>query len=91
MDQVRKFYAALESDKAMADELKKAFDAAKPETEECAAAMVVKLAAGKGYHFTVEDLRALDAETKRLDKDELDRINAAGGMEGRPTCSLLWR
>ena len=86
-----KFYEALKNDKAMAVELETAFKAAKPETAERAAELMVKLAAGKGYSFTVDDLKALEAETKKLDKDELDKINAAGGAGIGPTCwGALW-
>ena len=35
--------------------------------------------------------KALEAETKALDKDELDKISAAAGVETRPVCSLLFR
>lgn len=51
---------------------------------------MVKFAAGKGYAFSVEEFKALEAETKALDKDELDKISAAG-VETRPVCSLLFR
>lgn len=89
-ENVKKFYEALKNDKAMAEELKKQFAAANQETEDGAAAMVVKLAAGKGYQFTTEELKALDAETKTLSQDELDKINAAGVGIG-PTCwGALW-
>lgn len=88
-----KFYEALKNDKAMAAELETAFKAAKPGTAECAAKLMVKLAAEKGYVFTVEDLKALETETKSLDKDELDKINAAGDEgvgHGRVCRGLLW-
>ncbi len=93
-DNVKKFYEVLKSDKGMADELQEAFAAAKPETKDLAAELVVKFAAGKGYVFTMTELKALDAETKKLDMEELDKVNAAGGANGvwPPwTCSLLWR
>ncbi len=90
-EQVKKFYEALKTDKSMAEELKKQFEAAKPATAECAAALMVKLAAGKGYAFTVEDLRAVADETRLLDRDELDKIHAAGGAGFGPTCwGALW-
>ena len=87
---IKKFYEALKSDRSMAEALKKEFDAAKPETDERAAELVVKLAAGKGYVFTVADLKALNAETKQLGTDDLEKINAAGGVECRSACRLLW-
>lgn len=92
-DNVKKFYEALKSDKGMADELEKAVVAAKPETEDRAAELVVKLAAEKGYVFTTAELKALDAETKKLGMEELDKVNAAGNTYVWPpwTCSLLWR
>ncbi len=52
---------------------------------------MVKFAAGKGYAFSVEEFKALEAETKALDKDEFDEISAAAGVETRPVCSLLFR
>ena len=92
-ESVKKFYEALKNDKAMAEELKTQFAAGKPEPGECAAKLMVKLAAEKGYAFTVEDLKALETETKSLDKDELDKINAAGDEgvgHGRVCRGLLW-
>ena len=89
-ESVKKFYEALKTDKAMAEELKKQFEAEKPENQDCAAKLVVKLAAGKGYSFTAEDLKALETETKSLDKDELDKVNAAGDVKFGPWCWALW-
>ncbi len=90
-ENARKFYEALKNNKAMAAELEQAFKAAKPATAECAAGVMVKLAAGKGYSFTEDDLKALEAETKQLDKTELDKINAAGDVGTGHVCrGLLW-
>ena len=90
MDNVKKFYETIKNDKTMAEEFKKQCDAANPTTEESAAELVVKFAAGKGFSFTLADLKALEAETRSLDQNELDKINAAGGAENRPTCSILF-
>ena len=91
MNNVKKFYEALKSDQSMVDELKKQLEAVKPETEDRAAELVAKLAAEKGYAFSAEEFKAMEAETRSLDKEELDKINAAGSVWPPWTCSVLFR
>lgn len=47
-------------------------------TPESSGALVVKFAAAKGYAFTVEDLKAFEAESKELSEEDLSKVNAAG-------------
>lgn len=90
MEDIKKFYETLKSNKTLAEEFKKQLDAAKPESEDRAAELVVKFAAAKGYSFTAEELKSLETETKALDKKELDKINAAGGLGNGLHCSILF-
>ena len=76
-ENVNKFYEALKSDNAMAEELQKQGEAIAQKTAQSAAELVVKFAKEKGYEFSVEDLKAFETEAQELEKDDLDKINAA--------------
>ncbi len=100
-ENVKKFYEALKSDKAIVKELQKQADAVEEKSPENAAALVVKFAADKGYEFTAEDLKTFEAEMQELGTDDLDKVNAAWSfcwMVGfgwgdtiHSTCRLLGR
>lgn len=77
-ENVRKFYEALKSDKAMAGELHKLADSVGAKPPDSVAAFLVKFAAAKGCEFTVEDLKTFESETRELGADDLNKINAAG-------------
>ena len=79
-ENVNKFYEALKSDNAMAEELQKQGEAIAQKTAQSAAELVVKFAKEKGYEFSVEDLKAFETEAQELEKDDLDKINAATGF-----------
>ena len=79
-ENVRKFYEALKNDKTMVEELQKRGEAVVTPNAQSAAELVVKFAAEKGYEFSVEDLKAFEAEAQELGKDDLDKINAAESL-----------
>ena len=81
-ENVGKFYEALKSDKAMVEELQKLGNADGNKTPESSLAQVVKFAAAKGYVFTLEDLKAFEAESKELSEEDLSKVNAAAGVSG---------
>ncbi len=76
---VKEFYEALKSDKAMVEELQKQAEAIGEKTPENVAALLIEFAAAKGYDFTAEELKAFETEAQELNKDELDKVNAASG------------
>ena len=77
-ENVKKFYEALKNSKEMVEEWHKLVDSSESKTSEKSVALLVQFAAEKGYEFTAEDLKMFESETRELDADELNEINAAG-------------
>ncbi len=85
-ENVEKFYEALKNSKAMVDEWNKLADSADSKTSEKSVAQLVHFAATKGYEFTAEDLKAFNSETRELEADDLNKVNAAGGSVNLEYC-----
>jgi len=79
MENVKKFYKALESDEALrgrADALNEKYKDAMPD-EAVVKAELIAFAAAEGYAFTAEELDAYANAPKAIDDDELEAV--AGG------------
>ena len=86
MENVKKFYKALESDEALrgrADALNEKYKDAMPD-EAVIKAELVDFAAVEGYAFTAEELDAYANAPKVIDDEELEAV--AGGSSGYSAC-----
>lgn len=74
---VEKFYEALKSNPAMAEELKTCSDELNRQAAQKAFEMMAEFARKNGYEVTVEDLKDYEAGAQELSEKELEQVNAA--------------
>ena len=73
-ENVIKFYEQLKADKASAEALKKAVAGATLDA-------TIAFARERGFEFTLDDVKAANAEAaQELSPEQLERVNAAGGV-----------
>ena len=80
MDNVRKFYEELKSNKALCDEIKARSEHLGPEYAKKAFELAVEFGKEKGFDFTIEELVAFEKETQELSPEELEAVNAGFDM-----------
>ncbi len=75
-ESVKAFYEALKADQAMAADLQKACEGI-TEADKAVEA-VIAFGKAKGFDFTADDIKAIEAEAQELNAEDLDKVNAAG-------------
>ena len=80
-NKIQEIYTRLINDQAFAEQLKKFEEGKEITSPEESAAAFIEFAKLNGYDITIEEIKAFAEETcKPLSEEELDSVNAAGGL-----------
>ena len=84
MENVRKFYEALKTNPAMAEELNDASAELNRRVAQEAFERIAEFARSNGYDITADDLKEYETQAQELSAEELEEVNA-----GRSFCIAI--
>ena len=89
-NKVQEIYTRLTTDQAFVEQLKKFEEGKEITSPEESAAAFIEFAKLNGYDITIEEIKAFAEETcKSLSEEELDSVNAAGGLATLVTDAVM--
>ena len=89
-NKIQEIYNRLTTDQAFAEQLKKFEEGKEITSPEESAAAFIEFAKLNGYDITIEEIKAFAEETcKPLSEEELDSVNAAGGLATLLTDAIM--
>ena len=89
-NKIQEIYNRLTNDQAFAEELKKFEESKEITSPEESAAAFIEFAKSQGYDITLDELKAFaEAQCKPLSEEELDSVNAAGGLATLVTDAIM--